>query len=983
MSVRSWLAGVAGVATMAALGVVVAEPAVAAPLSTVTLEPGTSSVSPQLGALSRSRVGTVFRSGPVGGPYRSVLTRGGTATTDLGAVTGPDLFAGIQDEPSPDAAPTGVLAVPGPTGVVLTRLLWVTTEQVRLGTVPLAAGERYLGQAGTALLVAVPGTGGYQLVRRPLGGTDVVLAGGARHASYRTLESDAGGALLHVGGTTLAYLDHGTGALTVLTTATQVQGTVLDAGRVGWIDGATLSTAPRTAPGTVSTSTLPVATAQYVSGDALAWAQWDPATRLHHLTYRAANGATRVVAAFPKGPDGDWRRAADVVPDGTGWFGVHTGGLGGAVSVRSAGPEFVSALYTAPRAPATARALTISGGRVAYVDDHTAAGWPNSVQVLAEDGVARPGAGPVALDTTPARGRYGVTQAVAHGSRTVLIRGNGRAEVAVGGTRVPVAAPPAVPADADVVGTDGRWLVHRHGGAHHLADLRSGTVTAVPPSDVDGGYRWTVSGNAVVKVPLAGGAAVPVLPADPGCTVTGVESRQGDVLVRCSSGQGRVHGAAGGAPLLTVPAADTSTRLGSGLLWRVAGGMVTATDYRTPGSAPVVAMTTDGRPYAVDREGPWVAGVDATGRVRVTLVPGPGVPPVASRYVPVEPYRLLDTRTTGGAVAAGADRSVPVTGAPAGTTAVAVSVTVTGPTAASWLAVYPDGRYGGSSTVNFAAAATETTHAVVPVRDGRIALRVGAGTAHAVLDVVGFHLQVVPEPSGELATVAPYRLFDSRTGTPLVAGSPRTVAVTGLPAVPWAVALNVTVTQPAAAGSLSVGGGSGTPPTTVSFPAGRSTAAMTVVRPANGNLVLTLSGGGAGAHVLLDVTGYASNSGTIDDARQADYFASGPTRLLDTRTGSPVAAGTDRRVQVAGTAGVPRGAGAVLLTVVSTRSTTAGWLSAYPTGPWPGTSTVNFQTGVTTANAALVPLAADGSISLRTGAGTTHVVLDVAGYLLR
>ncbi len=134
-----------------------------------------------------------------------------------------------------------------------------------------------------------------------------------------------------------------------------------------------------------------------------------------------------MVAAFPEGPDGDWRRAADVVPDGTGWFGVRTGGLGGAVSVRAAGPEFLSTLYTAPRAPAPARALTISGGRVAYVDDHTAAGWANSVQVLAEDGVARPGAGPVALDTTPARGRYGVTQAVAHGSRTVLIRGNGRA----------------------------------------------------------------------------------------------------------------------------------------------------------------------------------------------------------------------------------------------------------------------------------------------------------------------------------------------------------------------------------------------------------------------------------------------------------------------------------------------------------------------------------------------------------------------------
>lgn len=65
------------------------------------------------------------------------------------------------------------------------------------------------------------------------------------------------------------------------------------------------------------------------------------------------------------------------------------------------------------------------------------------------------------------------------------------------------------------------------------------------------------------------------------------------------------------------------------------------------------------------------------------------------------------------------------------------------------------------------------------------------------------------------------------------------------------------------------------------------------------------------------------------------------------------------------------------------RPTAAGFLSAYPTGGAAGTSTLNYPTGQTVANAALVPLAADGSLSLRVGAGSSHLVLDVAGYFQR
>ena len=134
--------------------------------------------------------------------------------------------------------------------------------------------------------------------------------------------------------------------------------------------------------------------------------------------------------------------------------------------------------------------------------------------------------------------------------------------------------------------------------------------------------------------------------------------------------------------------------------------------------------------------------------------------------------------------------------------------------------------------------------------------------------------------------------------------------------------------------------------------------------------------------MVLDVAGYVPAPNSTDRAL-ADYLTTGPTRLLDTRTASPVTAGRDLRVPVAGRAGVPVGATAVMVTVTAIGPTASSFLAAYPTGGASATSTLNYATGQTVANSALVPLAADGSLSLKVGAGSSHVVLDVAGYLVR
>jgi hypothetical protein len=67
--------------------------------------------------------------------------------------------------------------------------------------------------------------------------------------------------------------------------------------------------------------------------------------------------------------------------------------------------------------------------------------------------------------------------------------------------------------------------------------------------------------------------------------------------------------------------------------------------------------------------------------------------------------------------------------------------------------------------------------------------------------------------------------------------------------------------------------------------------------------------------------------------------------------------------------------------VTSTESVGAGFLQALPTGGAPGqTSTVNYVAGETAATHAIVPLGADGTISVYTS-NAAHIIVDVMGYM--
>ena len=118
-----------------------------------------------------------------------------------------------------------------------------------------------------------------------------------------------------------------------------------------------------------------------------------------------------------------------------------------------------------------------------------------------------------------------------------------------------------------------------------------------------------------------------------------------------------------------------------------------------------------------------------------------------------------------------------------------------------------------------------------------------------------------------------------------------------------------------------------------------------------------------------------------------DYYTLTPCRLLDTRQaqdGPALASGATRTFQPRGICGIPATARALELNITVTVPTGDGFLTAYPGGTGiPIVSTVNFVAGITRANNAVVPLGADGTVALTPlvgGAGTVHVVIDVAGY---
>lgn len=109
-----------------------------------------------------------------------------------------------------------------------------------------------------------------------------------------------------------------------------------------------------------------------------------------------------------------------------------------------------------------------------------------------------------------------------------------------------------------------------------------------------------------------------------------------------------------------------------------------------------------------------------------------------------------------------------------------------------------------------------------------------------------------------------------------------------------------------------------------------------------------------------------------------------PCRLLDTREGAPLAAGTERTLVAVGHCGVPPTARSLALNVTVTSADQDGDLRLFPAGvAAPLASIINFRAGQTRANSAVISLGTGGALVIHVdqpAGGSVHVIVDVAGY---
>ena len=120
-------------------------------------------------------------------------------------------------------------------------------------------------------------------------------------------------------------------------------------------------------------------------------------------------------------------------------------------------------------------------------------------------------------------------------------------------------------------------------------------------------------------------------------------------------------------------------------------------------------------------------------------------PAELTHYTAVNPVRVLDTRAGLGApkakVGPGGQLTLTVPGLPAGTTAVALNVTATNPTAASYLTVYPAGQARPTaSNLNFVKAQTISNLVIARVGAGnKVTFYNAAGTVDVIADLAGYY----------------------------------------------------------------------------------------------------------------------------------------------------------------------------------------------------------------------------------------------------
>jgi hypothetical protein len=389
-----------------------------------------------------------------------------------------------------------------------------------------------------------------------------------------------------------------------------------------------------------------------------------------------------------------------------------------------------------------------------------------------------------------------------------------------------------------------------------------------------------------------------------------------------------------------------------------------------------------------------------------------GVRSPAGRFFPFGPTRILDTRDgTGGrptALGQVDTYSLKVAGAfhipSIGVGSVVLNVTAANPTAMSYLTIYPAGATRPvASNLNFTPGVTVANSVTVLVgTGGKINIFNQGGTVDVIVDIVGYYAgsDALGELGGKFVPSNPTRIVDTRASPysgPLPGGYYLGVVADYGPTINphvRALAINLTAVDPQGSGYLTTWNGSGQPTlsSTVNYRPGQNIPNFAVVPTSDcSNLgsdcsgipaIGVFNGSATPVHVLVDVVGYFSDS-TYEYGHGLVFTPVTPYRIADTRSGlgapSGLTAGGHARildpVSVNDLSVI-----ALAMNVTAVAPTATAYLTVWPAGAQPNTSTLNVTPGIDKPNAVYTVIDTGGGFNIFNSAGHVDIVNDVAGY---
>jgi hypothetical protein len=493
----------------------------------------------------------------------------------------------------------------------------------------------------------------------------------------------------------------------------------------------------------------------------------------------------------------------------------------------------------------------------------------------------------------------------------------------------------------------------------------------VPASAALGGAYFTLTSGGLTYFGTLFLDALDNIPALNGCTY------------ELSPSSGSLGASPNNLPILVVTQAGCAYR-------------VLATDaFVSPGpSSSGTSIVSVG--FAANPGGARTATVEIAGQpIAITQSDHGGS--VASRFVPITPCRVVETRNANGpfggpSLAAGISRDFVIpNGAcniPPTATAYSLNVAVVPKGPLGYLTVWPAGELQPFvATLTSLDGRIRTNAAIVPAGTNGALSVFATNPTDVVLDINGYFVPATDPAGLAFYPVTPCRVADTRNssgplgGPSLSARGTRTFPIAqsscGIPAGAQAYSLNFAAVPKGTLGFLTAW------PTGKSQPLAASLTALTGTVTANAVIVPAGTNGSVDVYstdttdLVIDITGYFAPPG----AGGLSLYNLSPCRVLDTRqpAGTPPFSGTSSVNVGSSGCGAPAPAQAYVFNATVVPPGPFGYLTLWSQGqPQPVVATLNAIDGAITSNLAITPTQ-NGSISAF-ALNPTYLILDIFGY---